>query len=256
MRIGFDDAIGVAPPSTVDLDRLIARRRRIRWLQRAGAAALAVVAVAALGTVTTLLRGDGSAPTAAPRATASAVPNLEKETLEQRTARFATVLPAILAERLPGVTLIGQLPVTPEHRGTGTVQRGAAEPPEIRYSWTATVSAPAGRAELMVLISNRLLVATGEVLDKISRQECRTVPRGLESCEVVTGPNGERIQRRVSDLDRSGPGQVLVGGVDAILPDRTSVTVTCPYGGSPGSTEPVLSLDQLTAVATDSRLAW
>ena len=50
-------------------------------------------------------------------------------------------------------------------------------------------------------------------------------------------------------------GQILVGGVDAVHPDLTWVVVSCPYGGAVGSPggglgEPVLTLDQLTAIAT------
>lgn len=256
MKTLFEDALGVVPPSTVDVDRIVARRTRIRWRQRIGGFGLAVVAAAALTTVTVVVPPDGG-PEPATTASPTAPPNPADETPEQRADRYAAAFPAILAERLPGITVTGLTGVEIiERSGAG---RPGTTPPRPQYVYTARVmvSGPAGTAELVVTVSNQLEGARPE----IGLPECRPT-RGRESCEIVDGPRGERIRRAVTDLNTSGTQpQILVDEVKAILPDRAWVSASVPRGGAMGSPgygqgDPVLTLDQLTAIATDQRLAW
>ena len=61
----FDQAIGPTPPSTVDVDRVIARERRRSWL-RASPVAMAAAAIVAISAGAVTLSGPGEAPATAP----------------------------------------------------------------------------------------------------------------------------------------------------------------------------------------------
>jgi hypothetical protein len=117
MRDIFDEAIGTSPPTRIDIDTVITRRRRITRLRSAGAmtAATAVAAVMAAAVVVSL-SGGGKAqqslggaghPSAAVSATPSAapLPSRSPETAQQTTQRLTTTVKDRLTALLPGVQL-------------------------------------------------------------------------------------------------------------------------------------------------------
>jgi hypothetical protein len=266
MKDLFEDAVGVAPPSTVDVDRLIARRTRIQRWQRAGQVGLAVVAVGAIGAVTTLLPTVGDGRSAGTPGT-SASPTKSEETDAAREARLATALRAIVAERLPGMTA-GHLEffpgwTAPYDRGTS-----ASTPPQPlpdnhqslprMYNWVVTATGPTLTADVSVTVGSEVRGARPQAVEAHPRLRCpASPPAGVVSCETLTGPQGERIRRQV--LGDDGKGRT--NEIWVLRPDLTTVLILMSWNGSndtstPPADKPVLTMDELTAVATDPRLAW
>jgi hypothetical protein len=108
MRDILDEAIGAPPPSTVDVDRVVAAGRRRTRLRRLAMVSPAVPAVAAVALAVTALGGSPTAPTSPtplqPGAASGAAPVYD-ETPEQTRQRLAAALTDGLSTALPGVTL-------------------------------------------------------------------------------------------------------------------------------------------------------
>src|SRR4051812_42127590 len=116
MRDIFDEAIGASPPTRIDIDTVITRRRRITRLRSAGAATATAVAAVMAAAVVVSLSGGGKAqqslggaghPSAAVSATPSAapLPSRSPETAQQTTQRLTTTVKDRLTALLPGVQL-------------------------------------------------------------------------------------------------------------------------------------------------------
>src|SRR5689334_21921818 len=101
MKTLFTDAVGTPPPSRVNVDRLIARRKRIWRARRIGLTALAVLAVGAIGVVVDRPSG-GPATVATPDPSASAARDRDA-----RSDRLAAAVLAVVGE----VTSIHQVRV-------------------------------------------------------------------------------------------------------------------------------------------------
>src|SRR5947209_6795477 len=100
MRDIFDEAIGTSPPTTVKIDTVIARQRRIARFRSAGAlggAGVAVAAIVATALVAGLFRegtaahspgsGDHSSAVVAASPSAAPLPSRSPESAQQITQR-------------------------------------------------------------------------------------------------------------------------------------------------------------------------
>jgi hypothetical protein len=97
----FDAAIGVAPPSTIDIDALIRRQRKMTLVRRWGritGAATAVVGVAVAGTLG--FAGGGFQPTPEPEKPPGVVERYNRPTAD----RFGKALRSALDNELPGTS--------------------------------------------------------------------------------------------------------------------------------------------------------
>jgi hypothetical protein len=273
MKDLFEDAVGVAPPSTVDVNRLIARRTRIQRWHRAGQVGLAVAAVAAIGAGTTLLPAGNGWPTAtAPDGSAS--PTVTPHPVEvrdaARIARLKSALRAIVAQRLPGMTVErldmgwGQTQAYGRPASASAQSPGPQhmiEPEGWLYHFQVTVIGPDRTAMFSGMVGSEVLEATQQAIDAHPKLQCSASPPGTMSCEVFTGPRGERVARRVSGSGPDGAQKGTDNDVWVLQPDRTSVLIASPWNGSYHSSaadvdKPLLTMDELTAIATDPRLTW
>jgi hypothetical protein len=112
MRELLDEAIGVAPPTRIDVDATIARQRRILLLRPAGVLVAVVVVIAAI-----VFAGNGMVPPAAQRnapamsrpSSAATVPSRSPEPNDQVLRRQSTAINELLRVGLTGVTVSDRL---------------------------------------------------------------------------------------------------------------------------------------------------
>src|SRR5438876_4096972 len=115
MRDIFDEAIGASPPTGIDIDTVIRRRRRVAGLRMAGGAGATMAAVVAAAVGVSFASGgtahqspgagghrDG---TVSPSPSGAGLPTRPPETSQQTEQRLASTLTARLTALLPGVHL-------------------------------------------------------------------------------------------------------------------------------------------------------
>jgi hypothetical protein len=273
MRTDFDEAIGLVPPSTIDLDRLIARRRRRAAFRRAGAAgATGGVAAVALGAVIAFggapggrLGAAGPGPATSPSppvpagpssaaargpSSAGARPSSEPATppaqARQTEDRLSQAVTDSVREHAPGYSLSASLdgappfrfrylyaPVTSTNSGSNW------------YYGSADLNGPAGTGNVWLTIGRY-----GSVWNPPTT--CET---GETDCQVTTGPQGERVLRRVINENGIRDYYVVV-----VRPDQTAVLIVAANQrgqldtGAPHQPDPVLTVDQLVGIGSDPRL--
>ncbi|WP_439377425.1 hypothetical protein [Amycolatopsis lexingtonensis] len=276
----FDAAIGVVPPSTVDVEAVLDRERRRARVRRvanpwtaagAGVAAVAVVAAVAF------LPGDPApvlVPPAAskppsenpcavlpyPPQTGAPIP----ETSTAASSRLTTVLTAAVEQRLAAGSTLGPH----EH---GVYPKGVAHGPlaffhvfSARVPYESTCSggedyfmsaATTAKGELKGNVS-AIVTRIGGVATPST--ECMPPPERTEgSCQRRTGPHGETIVESTLLL----PGGPTMNQSDVTKPDGTGIILSAENvagdakrGGPPDMPSPPLSLAQLTEIALDPGL--
>jgi hypothetical protein len=277
----FDDAIGEAPPSTIDMDAVITRGRRAARIRRVAnpvvAAGIAVV-VASGAIAFTMMQGGGEStqvggqptsstekPTIAPpvRATppASSPPEgcarPDLESADQVIARLTPVVKDAVQAQQPD---LGFVPNTTE----GTAGRhgalefgyyllngdGASNPPVCHkhagFEARATTEGAEGKGNVTVVVQAFYFNPSGfcaEVKDTY--------------CEEVTGPNGEIVVKFTSQQENG----VIANQVYVLRPDGTlvflvseNVATSAESGDAPTSAKPPLDYEQLVAIGTDQRM--
>jgi hypothetical protein len=280
MRNSLDQAIGVAPVSTVDVDRIVARARR-RGLQRRVAAAAGGTTVVAAGVVAALAltTPGGPAPGSGqyivrPGAASAAAPVRGGETTDQAKQRLSAALAHGLTAALPGVRLSDG----PTGQPGVLVYLDQTQDPA-NYN-TDTVLATANRQGEVFLVSwpgGRVPVPDGPTSGPSGQPAPPTFVRWVTSCaDLSTGNAFMDGHQVVNDCqDSVGPaGQTIV--------TLTERCVDCPgqptfrydayvtwsnarvnlgierdtkRGASAESaTAPLLTLDQVIAIATDPDL--
>jgi hypothetical protein len=207
----LDQAIGLAPVSTIDVDHLVARARRRSRMHRltvAGAAGATTLAV--VGLVSALAFGTaGSTPVSRPpqkvmpAAAYPAAPVRDGETRHQIEQRIATALARSLATTLSGVQ------VTDGPTG----RPGVVVSFDTRYSTDAVLTTPSGKSEVFLQslpggpkprasVAGSASHAPPVAIDWIG--SCAEVPVPLmdtsadghplfQECAESTGPQGQRI---------------------------------------------------------------
>lgn len=289
----FDDAIGEPPPSTVDVDGVLARARRKTWLRRGTTpwtvTAVGVVAVT-VGAVVFLSPGGtpelGVAPaeqptpmsapstTGAPSAmsgppfspcgrTPTAPPTVESPA--GAVTRLTAVLTAAVQRQLPGTTFEAN-PAAEYPDGTthGPFEFFHVNTPFVDHG---NGSCEGGADYFLTRATTVTAGVKGNVLAMVARTggnsspptECSTgIVVGAEhDCALRGGPNGEIIV--ISTL--SSPSGVVYHRADVTKTDGTGVMVQSENvavdgkaGGPPESPTPQLSHDQLIQIALDPAL--
>jgi hypothetical protein len=278
-REQFDAAIGVVPPSTVDVDAVLDRERRrarVRRVANPWTAAGAGVAAVAAGAVLVLAPGDpgpslvqpgAAAPPPssdacglAPRPTGA----LPTEKAAVAAGRLTTVLTAAVQQRLAAGTTLGVHTLGQYPKGT---QHG---PLAFYHVFSALVAKDStcsgGEDYFMAAASTSKKALKGGVWAIVTRlggnatpaTECQRAPDGTQgSCNRRTGPHGETIVEETFTM----PGGPTVNRVNVTKPDGTGVLVEAQntardakQGDAPDMPSPPLSLAQLAEVALDPGL--
>jgi hypothetical protein len=272
MRKLFDEAVGVAPPTRIDIDATIARQRKILLLRRLGAAAVAFVAVTAI-----LVAGNGldrwsqrsgTTPIGGP-GSASPTPDRSPESAEQVMKRQTAAINELLRANLNGVT------VADLRTRAATVEVIASKdyPGYLAgnaHMAIAVLRSPAGTGDFGLRVEPRPGTgtapspsATTSEPETCDQWQAAIQAQGSEApsapqCAQSTGPGGEKV------LAFSGhQGQITTFGVLVWRPDSlVSVSARNCWNGwgsdrAPTSflPQPQLTLNQLTAIAIDPRLA-
>ncbi|MGH3759898.1 hypothetical protein [Actinophytocola sp.] len=289
----FDDAIGEVPPSTVDVDAVIARGRRADRMRRVVSPTLAtVVAVATLlgGVAVVVLSDDdagGSAPASPPSTTTAppssdpvsespcagmtptAPPQPEEPAVTED--RLTSVLNDVVSDQLgPGATL----EENPDAKNRAGKRLGALE----AYHWYSKLKETkngcrGGEDYYLARASVRSADGTGSVLVLVARAggmgsspdifECDApnVEKPDEtSCETETTPNGDLVMRTGLGAGGEAKGSRTLR-VDVLRADQTFVLVESAnmatsgkYPGPATASKIPLSHEQLKQIALDPRV--
>ncbi|WIY02762.1 hypothetical protein QRX60_02475 [Amycolatopsis mongoliensis] len=286
-REQFDAAIGAVPPSTVDVDAVLARERgraRVRrfvnpWTT-AGAGVAAVAAGAALVLVpggsggsggTAVVPGAAGTPSAPPSDDPCAISPYPPqtgppipETADVAANRLSGVLTAAVRQRVAAGTKLqphaqGEYPKGKQHGpltfyhvfSARVPREGACSGGEDYFMAAATTVDGARKGNVWAIVTRLGGNATPAT-------ECADPPEGAQgSCDRTTGPHGETVVA----LTFTYPGQATVNQVNVGKPDGTGIIVEAEnIAGSakqplpPDMPSPPLSLDQLREVALDPGL--
>jgi hypothetical protein len=284
MRDIFDEAIGASPPTTVDIDTVVNRRRQIARLRSAGtvggagAAVAAVVAIAVMaglfggGTAAQSLgSGDPSSAVVAASPSAAPLPSRSPETAQQITQRLTATLTARLTALLPGVHLADR---RTKKSGVRVYPRNAE--PAGGYLSTLRVTTSAGSGTFGLVSSPRPKPGpspspTGPVTDRpdppttcadfwVGSQTAPAHPDDRQ-CTASTGPDGQVVLSALDQLDANAVRYevvVLWAGAYVDLTLENYFEGWENEGDPPAMTflpSPQLTLNQLATLAQDPDLA-
>jgi hypothetical protein len=280
----FDAAIGVAPPSTVDIEAVLDRERhraRVRRVANPWTAVGAGVAAVAVGAVVVLTPGAPGPSVVSPGAagTPSAPPSADPcghspyppqtgapipESAAVAAGRLTTVLTAAVRQRVAAGTALGENsqgqypkgtqhgPLTFYHVFSAQVSHDSVcSGGEDYFSAAATTSKGPRRGNVWAVVTRLGGNATPET-------ECGPSPQKTQgSCHHRTGPHGETIIEQTFTF----PDGPTVNRTNVAKPDGTGVIMEAQnvaddakLGGAPDMPSPPLSLAQLTEVALDPGL--
>lgn len=285
----FDLAIGEAPPSTVDVDDVVARERRMVWVYRAAnpwtgtATAVVVLAVGIAVFLAPGMSGGYIAPAASgtpsqvPVTTPTPTPTgcggavitapPTSEAPSAAVARLTTVLKeAVLHHSAPGTTL--------EANARAEYPKGTPHGPLEFFHVSSQVThhpnggCGGGEDYFSGMATTALAAQKGNVRAVIGRlggnaspsTECGQPPVDMqETCVSETGAGGETVVK--TTMSRTGGGGPTIHRVDVAKTDGTGVILyaenvdtDAKYGGQPTSPAPPLTLDQLAAIALDPKV--
>jgi hypothetical protein len=267
MRTQFDDAIGPVPPHAVDLERVIARGRRRERLRRWGSGGVGVAAVGLVGAVLLATSGGpgrGEDAAAPPKPTVAPSPSTGASTASPAPSPAATRKTPPAEANATELRLSQALAAAVTRVAPGSTARKSYEGKEAfrfgyyyheddstggdfnHYNAFADVSA-GGR-------SGEMVVSLGQV-SAVWRVPTDCGGGGEPGCTASVGPHGEQImgQRIVSE-------SATTNYVAVTRADGTAILITAANQGgqldtgTARQTEPVLTIDQLIAIATDPAL--
>jgi hypothetical protein len=279
-REQFDAAIGVVPPSTVDVEAVLDRERRrarVRRVANPWTAAGAGVAAVAAGAVL-VLAPSGPAPSVVQPGAAPPPPSSDACRLAPRPTtaplkekatvvadRLTTVLTDAVRQRLAAGTTLGVHTMGQYPKGT---QHG---PLAFYHVFSALVAHGGGECSggedyFMAAASTTEKTHKGSVWAVVTRlggnaspeTECGPPPDDMQgSCRRRTGPHGETIVEQTLTT----PGGPTVDRVNVTKPDGTGIIVEAQntardakLGDAPDMPSPPLSLAQLSEVALEPGL--
>jgi hypothetical protein len=277
MRDIFDEAIGASPPTRIDIDKVIIRRRRIARWRSAGAATATAVAAVAAATVVVSISGAGKAhqspggagqPSAA--VSAAPLPSREPETAQQTTQRLTTTVKDRLTALLPGVQLAdrrtkaSQVRVYPRDAALGGYMSSLRVTTDAGSGTFNLVSAPRPKA-------GPSPSPTGPVTQRPDPPTTcaefwagsQTAPAHPDDrqCTAGTGPNGQLVLSAVDRLDVNAVQYevvVLWAGAYVDLTLENYFEGWEGEGDPPAMTylpSPQLTLERLASLAQDPDLA-
>ncbi|GAA1842872.1 hypothetical protein [Asanoa iriomotensis] len=213
----FDEAIGEVPPSSVDVDRVVAREGRRARGRRIGAATLAAVAVLAAAVGVGTLRSDRPAPAPANR---SAEPLTDQQ-------RVTTAMLAALDHEAPGLFW-----VTAGDEDPDTWDGPTTTQPVWRVREFSHLSAAgwfgwgvAAHDDVRARVSIEIVETK-----KAAWTEQDTCERTTLDCTLTHGPDGERIrsidfQVRMTQPPDGPYSRMIERTVTVSRPDGIVVTV-------------------------------
>jgi hypothetical protein len=273
----FDDAIGEAPPSTVDVGAAIARGRRAARIRGAAIPGLGVAAVVlTVGAVTfTTSWGPGSVPAGSPPPTPPPVicgygPDAgPPERIDASKERLTSLIRDLVRHRLPSgarvaesdsMDTLGDAYEPLEFYGGADdvdVMPVACDP---HTSFHAEASIHLGGA------ANQFFVGLESHLEVSSTLSCAPdedmsspelppefqglpVEKGDTVCEESVGSGGERVRAVVTKHQDSESLDATV-----LKPDGTSIQILLTNGNVNNTPAPPMTVDQLVEIALDPRL--
>lgn len=242
----LDQEMGTLPPSTVDVDALIARQHRRVRLRQAGIAAGACAVLLAFALVPTVLPRTSGAPLH-PGASAAATPGSTPtpSAREAEAARLTGVLHTLLATALPQAQFVSY-PGTERPAGASLVFGDQTS----HFAATAAIVDSAGTGGIYVSVGREdtLFRETGGCLTDpkpldVQVFDCTVQPTAAGNVMVVTMQSGN-FKRFYVEVMRGDGNSV---GVDV----RNSTT------GPPDAqrADPPLTKDQTIALAENPDLA-
>lgn len=277
----FDDAIGEAPPSRVDVDAVIVRGRRAVRVRRVASPALAAVAVVGvvLFGVVVVAQSDGdtdgfvpaepsrtttTSPTSeSPCAGATPTAPAQPERPAVAEDRLTAVLNASVSERLPEDATLEANPDAKNQAGDplGPLQtyhwyyeskesEGICLGGEDEYVSRASVRSPHGVGSVFFLVAR-----SGTEGDLVCASPSESPDQS--SCRTETTPNGDVVMTTVL-----GKGQesktyrvdVLRADQTFVLGEASDKATSGKYPGPPDTTRMPLTPQQLKAIALDPAL--
>ncbi|MGH3663929.1 MAG: hypothetical protein ACRDTQ_18995 [Micromonosporaceae bacterium] len=250
LRTQFDDAIGAAPPTSIDLDRLVTRQRKISFARRwgAGGGAAAMLGIAVVGAL--LFTSPGVGPSLLPGAGEEQTPT---------TNRLEKALKSSVQRELPDATFLRDMsgarlePFTFDAQGLGL------------YRSNFDIKDAAGRGEFIFEIGNGILdtptTCDGEHEGGFPLAEHEV------SCEESRGPRGEKvvaIAYAESEPAKHDPDAFKAHYVYVTKPNGTRISMEVRNlsvnpeddAGAPEPTasEPPMTLNQMAKVALNPDL--
>ncbi|MGW3964916.1 hypothetical protein ACWED2_34215 [Amycolatopsis sp. NPDC005003] len=278
-REQFDAAIGVVPPSTVDVDAVLERERRrarVRRVANPWAAAGAGVAAVAAGAVLVLAPGDpgpspvqpGGAPPPSSSGACRLAPRPTTPPLKEQVSvvadRLTTVLTAAVQQRVAAGTTLGVHSLGEYPKGT---QHG---PLSFYHVFSAQVerdsTCSGGEDYFTAAASTAEHAHKGNVWAVVSRlggnaspaTECGPAPVDTQgSCRRRTGPHGETIVEETLTITGGGTAnRVNVAKLDGtgIIVEAQNTARDAKLGDPPDMPAPPLDLTQLAEIALDPGL--
>ncbi|MEW2377013.1 hypothetical protein AB0883_13045 [Micromonospora sp. NPDC047812] len=252
----FDAAIGDAPPSSIDLDGVILRQRRLVRTRRLGAYASAAGGVLALVLGAGLVVDRPDMQPAGPVSASRPPYRKSNQFLPSDAAeRYQRGMAAALAARAPGVRWVpltavgrGALPTAP----AGDVPVGGAyeDYRNVGFSVHAYPLDPAGA------FSNELsALALAEAQPGRNRDVMDCGKQTADSCGLSAGPDGARVREIARVIRAVGGGDVIhFRGVDVLHRDGTWIKISLHSRDG----RFVLTPEQLRDLALDpaARPAW
>ncbi|MEV5715898.1 hypothetical protein AB0L41_18530 [Amycolatopsis mediterranei] len=278
-RKQFDTAIGVIPPSTVDVEAVLDRERRrarVRGVANPWTAAGAGVAAVAAGAVFVLAPGGPGPSVVQPGAAAPPpssdpcrlAPRPTGAPLREKTTVVADRLTTVLTDAVKrqvaagttlGVHTLGQYPKGTQHGPLAfyhvfsalVAKDGVCSGGEDYFMAAASTAEKAHKGNVWAIVTRLGGNASPQT-------ECTPPPAKAEgSCHRRTGPHGETI---VEETFTFGKGPT-VNRVNVVKPDGTGLIVEAQntardakLGDAPDMPSPPLSLGQLAEVALDPGL--
>jgi hypothetical protein len=246
--------IGTPPPSTIDIDALIVRQRRLVRLRQTGIGLSAAAMTLAVASVLVLLPRAGVTPPdenvgASPtKVVIPPAPNPRKAEAD----RLTSALQGLVEQALPGVTL-GKAPATmPGERPADPlkfVDRGTY------FSAAATVTDATGTGTIRVSVGK-------ESTQFRSDGACMEGPYPLDvkfQCSVIHAADGTPIEKATSDI---GDNHYRRFYVEIIRADGNAVSIEVTNGVITGDSPyaaqrplPLLTLAQVVAMVQEPSLA-
>lgn len=261
MRTDLDIAMGTVPPSPIDVDQLIRSGRRRALVRRCGIAGAGGAVVAAIAVTVAISLGAGSGsvsvggpPSASPdpaRSSASALPSASPDGL--------TATPDGLARETETRLTEAALAVVREHAPGFTLAAGPdGQPFAMRYLFHEKTADNRGTSTYYGSADLRGKTSSGNVAINVGRKGplwdpfWRCLPEGTMDCQITTEADGTRVS--VHPVGEHTNRAVVE------RPDGTVVIVDAANQGGQTDTgasrqiDPVLTLEQVLAIARDPRL--
>jgi hypothetical protein len=240
----LDGEMGTPPPSTVNVDAVIARQRRWTRLRQAGLIGSVSLMTLAVALVLTTFRGSGDPNLAPP----GAEPTPTLSAREQEAARLSEALRQLLTQALPGAEFLDPEP-----------DAYAEHPPEQALVFVDQGSYFLAGAQIRDAdgISNLTVAVGKEDTQFRNERACSTDPAPLDmnvNCEVVPGPDGAMTET-ISNSSKFDGYKFHAAEIIRADDNAVHVIITNRSGQDVYRPEPHLTFQQTIALAQAPELA-